>query len=82
MIYKISGIIALMLALSVFGAWKSTQPFAWNAPLTPPSRMYGGFERSGLHQALVGPRTTPHSSSGTTCETQLSWQNHLYGNAT
>ena len=60
-----------MLALLVFGAWKIHTTVSMQCTFTPPveERMEGFWTDAWTPSRTGGgPRTTPHSSSGTTCE--------------
>ena len=69
MIYKISGGITLLLALLVLGAWKFHTTVcterSFNASVADVWRVWNDADSI---KKWWGPRATPHSSSGTTCE--------------
>lgn len=69
MIYKISGSIALMLALLLLGAWNFHTTVrterTFNASVAD---VWWVWNDADSIKKWGGPRATPHRSSGTTCE--------------
>jgi hypothetical protein len=68
-VYKISGSIILMLALLVLGAWNFHATVrterTFNASVADVWRVWNDADSI---KKWWGPRATPRSSSGTTCE--------------